>query len=65
MLTPDLKEAIFEKMILDKWSPELLSKRWKLEAKAIVSNETIYKWILESKHTNWIENLIVLVLLKL
>lgn len=56
MLTPDLKQAIFDKMTLDKWSPELISERWKLEGKAIVSHETIYKWIWESKHTNRIEN---------
>ena len=43
-------------MTLDKWSPELISERWKLEGKAIVSHETIYKWIRESKHTNRIEN---------
>lgn len=56
LLTPDLKQAIFDKMTLDKWSPELISERWKLENKAIVSHETIYKWIWESKHTNRIEN---------
>ena len=56
LLTPDLKQAIFDKMTLDKWSPELISERWKLEGKAIVSHETIYKWIWESKHTNRIEN---------
>ena len=43
-------------MTIDKWSPELISERWKLEGKAIVSHETIYKWIWESKHTNRIEN---------
>ena len=55
-LTSDLKQSIFDKMTLDKWSPELISKRWKLEGKVTVSHETIYKWIWESKHTNRIEN---------
>jgi IS30 family transposase len=55
-LTPDLKQSIFDKMTLDKWSPELISKRWKLEGKSTVSHETIYKWIWESKHTNRVEN---------
>lgn len=58
LLTPDLKQAIGNKMIIDKWSPELISERWKLEGKAIVSHETIYKWIWESKHTNKIENIL-------
>lgn len=56
MLTPSLKQAIFDQMTIDKWSPELISERLKLEGKAIVSHETIYKWIWESKHTNRIEN---------
>ena len=55
MLTPDLKQAIFDKMT-DKWSMELISERWKLEGKAIVSHKTIYKWIWEFKHTNRIKN---------
>ena len=41
LLTPDLKQAIFDKMTLDKCCPELISERWKLEGKAIVSHETI------------------------
>lgn len=56
LLTFDLKRVIFDKMTLDKWSPELISKRWKLEGKTTVSHETIYKWIWESKHTNKKEN---------
>jgi len=56
LLTPSLKQAIFEQMTIEKWSPELISERWKLEGKAIVSHETIYKWIWQSKHTNRIDN---------
>ena len=41
LLTPILKQAIFDQMTIDKWSPELISERWKLEGKAIVSHETI------------------------
>ena len=33
LLTPDLKQSIFDKITLDKWSPELLSKRWKIGRK--------------------------------
>lgn len=56
LLSFDLKQAIFDKITLDKWSPELVSKRWKLEGKTTVSYETIYKWIWESKHSNKIED---------
>ncbi|MBF7092919.1 IS30 family transposase [Flavobacterium sp. ALJ2] len=56
LLTPDLKQAIFDKITLDKWSPELLSARWKLEGKVKVSHETIYKWVWEAKHSNRVEN---------
>ena len=56
LLTADLKKAIFHKMRLDKWSPELISKKWKKQKIPVVSHETIYKWIWKSKHTNTKEN---------
>lgn len=56
LLTAELKSSISAKMIADKWSPELISKKWKQENIPTVSHETIYKWIWEAKHTNTIEN---------
>lgn len=56
MLTTDLKQCIFDKMTLDKRSPVMISKRWKLEGKPTISEETIYKCIWVSKHTNRVEN---------
>lgn len=56
LLTPELKKKIADKMELDKWSPELISKKWQQSGVHMVSHETIYKWIWESKHTNTIEN---------
>lgn len=55
-LTAELKASIAEKMILDKWSPELISQKWKQQNIPVVSHETIYKWIWEAKHTNTREN---------
>ena len=57
LLTSDLKQEIAFKMRQDKWSPELISKKWKQLGIAAVSHETIYKWIWECKHTNRLENL--------
>lgn len=56
LLSPILKQAIASKMQEDKWSPELISKKWKAQGISVVSHETIYKWIWESKHSNRIEN---------
>lgn len=56
LLTCDLKQEIAFKMKQDKWSPELIAKKWKQLGIAVVSHETIYKWIWESKHTDRLEN---------
>lgn len=56
LLTAELKRSIHDKMCQDKWSPELISKKWKQDNIPVVSHETIYKWIWESKHTNTKEN---------
>lgn len=56
LLTPELKHEIALKMETDKWSPELISKKWQQNGIPVVSHETIYKWIWESKHTNRLEN---------
>jgi len=41
VLTQELKSCISELMIQQKWSSELISKRFSKEAEAIVSYETI------------------------
>ena len=56
LLTAEMKHQISEKMRVDKWSPELISEKWKQQNILVVSHETIYKWIWESKHTNTKEN---------
>jgi IS30 family transposase len=56
LLSVDLKKKIADKMYYDKWSPELISKKWKQLEIPVVSYETIYKWIWKSKHTNTYEN---------
>jgi IS30 family transposase len=56
LLDPGLKKKIADKMVRDKWSPELISKKWEQLGIPAVSHETIYKWIWVSKHTNTIEN---------
>ena len=52
LLTAEIKRVIAKKMIQDKWSPELISKKGKQLGIIKISHETIYKWIWESKHTN-------------
>lgn len=56
LFTSNMKQAIAKKMEKDKWSPELISEKWKQQGIPIVSHETIYKWIWESKHSNKLEN---------
>lgn len=56
LLTTALKQEIAHTILLEKWSPELVSKKWKQKSIPIVSHETIYKWIWESKHSNRLEN---------
>jgi IS30 family transposase len=56
LLTPELKKMIADKMERDKWSPELISEKWKLLGIPVVSHETIYKWIWQSKHANTLDN---------
>lgn len=36
---------------MDKWSPELISQRFKKEGRDCVSHETIYKWIWQAKES--------------
>ena len=43
---------IRQKIIYDKWSPEYISERGKLELGNFVSHETIYKYIWKCKHSS-------------
>jgi len=43
---------IRDKLIKERWSPEYISERGKLEFGDFVSHETIYKYIWECKHSN-------------
>ena len=52
LFTTELKLEVLQKMTIEKWSPELISAQWKLEKKAGVSHETIYKFIWKSKFGN-------------
>lgn len=49
LFTEALKERIADLLRIQKWSPELISKRLALESEWCVSHETIYKWIWEVK----------------
>ncbi len=51
-LTEKLKKEASELLTRYKWSPELISARWKKEGKSFVSHETLYKWIWETKKSN-------------
>ena len=43
---PDLKKYVIDKLSLDKWSPEMIAGRMKLEKTPIrISHETIYQYI--------------------
>ncbi len=46
---------IRKKLILERWSPEYISKRGSLELGQFVSHETIYKYIWTCKHSNAIK----------
>ena len=46
------KEEVFQKMTVERWSPELISAWWKKEKKQGVSAETIYKFLWEMKFSN-------------
>tara|TARA_R110002012_G_C11541104_1_gene601434 strand:- start:13 stop:1014 length:1002 start_codon:yes stop_codon:yes gene_type:complete len=51
-LTEALKVRIAGLLRVEKWSPELISKRLRLESGHCVSHETIYQWIWTAKHSN-------------
>lgn len=49
VFTESMKQTIQKHLLLDRWSPELISKCSKVE---MVSHERIYQWIWQCKHTN-------------
>lgn len=51
-LTAEELKYIRKKLIIEKWSPEYISERGKLEFSEFVSHETIYKYIWKFKHSN-------------
>jgi len=48
----DLKKEAREKMMIEKFSPELISAQWRKDGTLGVSHETIYKWIWQCKFGN-------------
>jgi len=47
--TDELKEEACKRLLIDKWSPELISQSIRREGKSMVSHETIYQWIWQAK----------------
>ncbi len=45
LLTDQIKKRIASLLRVEKWSPELISKRLELDGEACVSHEIIYQWI--------------------
>ena len=48
----DLKKKARKMMMIEKFSPELISAQWRKDGKLGVSHETIYKWIWQCKLGN-------------
>ncbi len=48
----EMKKDASQRMMVEKFSPELISAQWGKDGKPGVSHETIYKWIWECKHSN-------------
>ena len=52
LFTQVLKDEVVERLSYEKWSPELISARAKLQGSPMVSHESIYQWIWQCKHRN-------------
>lgn len=50
--TEDMLDYMRQKLKVERWSPEYISERGKLELGDFVSHESIYKYIWECKHSN-------------
>ena len=52
LFSPELKKKARRMMIVEKFSPELITAKWRKDGKLNVSHETIYKWIWQCKLGN-------------
>jgi IS30 family transposase len=52
-----MKQLILHYLLVERWSPEFISKTIQFEQTAMVSHERIYQWIWECKHSNAREHL--------
>lgn len=52
LFSPDLKRKARRMMMIEKFSPELITAKWRKDGKLNVSHETIYKWIWQCKLGN-------------
>lgn len=50
--TIGMKQLIVHYLSVERWSPELISKKASFKQNAMVSHERIYQWIWECKHSN-------------
>lgn len=52
LFTEDMKRYAVKQLMVDKWSPELISVKGKESGECPISHEWLYQWIWESKHGN-------------
>jgi len=52
LFSADLKKKARRMMMIEKFSPELITAKWRKDGKVNVSHETIYKWIWQCKLGN-------------
>ena len=52
LFTVEMKRHAIKELMIDKWSPELISVKGKESGKCPISHEWLYHWIWESKHGN-------------
>ena len=52
LFTIDMKQHAVKQLMVDKWSPELISVKGKESGECPISHEWLYQWIWESKHGN-------------
>jgi len=48
----EMKQQASQLLMVEKFSPELISAQWRKNEQPGVSHETIYKWIWDCKHSN-------------
>ena len=52
LFTVEIKLHAIKKLMIDKWSPELISVKGKESGECPISHQWLYHWIWESKHVN-------------